>query len=352
MGVRRGSAAMNMGQAMLLAGDIGGTKTDLAMYTPQDGPRVPHAEAEFRSDGYPNLETMVREYLGRVNLPVDRACFAVAGPVIAGQAQVTNLPWVIDAAALAQDLQLTAVHLLNDLEAIADAVLLLEPDDLHILNAGTPVLGGTIAVIAPGTGLGEAFLTWDGTRYRAYASEGGHADFAPTNPLQAGLLQSMWDRFDHVSFEAVCSGLGIPHIYTYLRNRGAAPESPEVMAQLATAADPTPVIVEAALHPTTPCPLCVATLDNFASILGAEAGNLALKVLATGGVYLAGGLPMRMIPLLDAGGFVRAFRRKGRFADLLARVPIHVLVGRAALIGAAGSGLDLMRGERRRDHRG
>jgi glucokinase len=352
MGVRRGSAAMNMGQAMLLAGDIGGTKTDLAMYTPQDGPRVPHARAEFRSARYPNQEAMVREYLGRVKLPVDRACFAVAGPVIAGQAKVTNLPWVIDAATLAQDLQLTAVYLLNDLEAIAGAVPLLEPSELHVLNAGAPAHGGTIAVIAPGTGLGEAFLTWDGTRYRAYASEGGHADFAPTNPLQAGLLRSLWGQYDHVSFETVCSGLGIPHIYTYLRNQGAAPESPDVTAQLATAADPTPVIVEGALHPTTPCPLCVATLDTFASILGAEAGNLALKVLATGGVYLAGGLPMRMIPLLDAGGFVRAFRRKGRFADLLARVPIHALIGRAALIGAAGYGLDLMFSENGGGHRG
>ncbi|MGI8915059.1 MAG: glucokinase [Chloroflexota bacterium] len=327
---------------MLLAGDIGGTKTDLALYTPAAGPRLPHAQAEFRSAGYPNLVTMVREFLGRVNLPVDRACFAVAGPVMAGQAKITNLPWLIDAATLAQDLHLGAVHLLNDLEAIAGAVPLLEPDDLHTLNAGTPVRGGTIAVIAPGTGLGEAFLTWDGTRYRAYASEGGHADFAPTDLLQVGLLQSLWDRNDHVSFEAVCSGLGIPHIYTYLRDRGSAPECPNVAAQLATATDPTPVIVEAALYPSTPSPLCAATLDTFVSILGAEAGNLALKVLATGGVYLAGGLPMRMIPLLDAGTFRQAFQRKGPFADLLAQLPIHVVVKRAALIGAARYAFALM----------
>jgi len=167
---------------MLLAGDIGGTKVDLAVYSPAGGPRAPLAQAEFPSASYPSLAAMAKVFLGQAKLPVDTACFGVAGPVIAGRVRTTNLPWVIEEAELASELGLRSVHLLNDLEAIALAVPRLQPDDLKCLNKGAATPGGAIAVIAPGTGLGEAFLTWDGTRYRACASEGGHADFAPTTP--------------------------------------------------------------------------------------------------------------------------------------------------------------------------
>ena len=325
----------------LLAGDTGATKTDLGVFSPEDGPRAPLARAEFRSADYPSLEAIVRAFLGQVNFPVERACFAVAGPVVGGRARTTNLPWVVEAPNPAHDLGLAAVHLLNDLEAMALAVPILEPQDLHTLNTGEPTAGGTLAVIAPGTGLGEAFLTWDGTRYRAYPSEGGHADFAPTDPAQIGLLQYMADRFDHVSFERVCSGIGIPNIYDYLRDSGFLPESPELAGQLAAVSDRTPLIVEGALHPSSPCPLCAATLDLFVRILGAEAGNLALKVLATGGVYLGGGIPARILPALEQGGFMAAFQHKGRLADLLARVPVRVILHPAALMGAASRALEL-----------
>src|SRR4051794_22643611 len=221
---------------MLLSGDIGGTKTALAVFSPEAGPRVSHAQAEFPSARYPNLGAIVRAFLAQITpavggskgllLPVDQACFAVAGPVIAGRAKITNLPWVIDAAALRQELRLGAVALLNDLEAIAWAVPILQPDDLRTLNQGEASPRGTIAVIAPGTGLGEAFLTWDGTGYHAHASEGGHTDFAPMDATQVGLLQYLLQRSDHVSYEHVCSGIGIPNIYAYLRDSGAAPESP------------------------------------------------------------------------------------------------------------------------------
>lgn len=333
---------------MLLAGDIGGTKTDLMVYSSETGPRAPLAQAEFPSASYPSLEAIVSAFLARVNLSVERACFGVPGPVIDGRVKTTNLPWVIEADKLATELGFQSVHLLNDLEAIALAVPILQPDDLQTLSPGKPVPGGAIAVIAPGTGLGEAYLTWDGARYRAHASEGGHADFAPTNPAQIGLLQYLQARYDHVSFERVSAGVGIPNIYDYLRDSGYAPESPEMARQLATAADRTRVILDAAIHPpaTGPCRLCAATLDTFVSILGAEAGNLALKVLATGGVYLGGGIPLHVLPALTDGRFIQAFQHKGRFAELLASVPVHVILQRAALLGAASYGLEIAQGLR------
>jgi glucokinase len=326
---------------MLLAGDIGGTKTELGVYSPEAGLRAPLARGEYTNADYPSPAVIVQEFLARAHQRVTLACFAVAGPVIDGRAKLTNLPWMLDETALARDLQLDAVHLLNDLLAIAHAVPNLEAEDLHTLNAGVPEPRGAVAVIAPGTGLGEAFLTWDGSRYHAYPSEGGHADFAPGNAMQVGLLQYLWQRHTHVSAESVCSGLGIPNLYRYLRDSGHAPETPAVAQRLAAAQDPTPVIVQAGLDESAPCALCAATIDMFIEILGAEAGNLALKVLATGGVYLAGGIPKRILPALVKSRILDAFRSKGRFADLLDQVPVHVVVQQAALVGAASYGLSL-----------
>jgi glucokinase len=221
---------------------------------------------------------------------------------------------------------------------------LLEPGDLETLNPGTPAPGGAIAIIAPGTGLGEAFLTWGGTRYQAHPSEGGHVDFAPATARELDMLRFLQSRFGHVSYERVCSGRGLPNIYAYLRESRVAEEPAWLAEQLETAADRTPVIVEAA-QADPPCALCVATLDTFVSIMGAEAGNLALKVLATGGVYVAGGIPRRILPALERDGFMQAFRRKGRFAELLDRIPVHVVLNlKVGLMGAASIGLDA-RGE-------
>lgn len=326
---------------MLLAGDIGGTKTDLAVFSAEAGPRKPLAQAEFPSSKYSSLEEIVREFLRQVGLPIERACFDVAGPVIGGRVKATNLPWIVEEARLAQEMGISTVRLLNDLEAIALAVPILEPGDLETLNPGEPVKGGSLAVIAPGTGLGQAFLTWDGERYRAYASEGGHADFAPTNALQIGLLQYLQERFGHVSYERVCSGIGIPSIYDYLRGRGDTSESPALAERLATVKDRTPLIVEGAVRPGEPDALSLAAVQTFVEILGAEAGNLALKVLATGGVYLGGGMPLHVLPILKDGRLLKAFQDKGRFAELLARMPIHVITCQAALIGVAHFGLEM-----------
>jgi len=327
---------------MLLAGDIGGTKTTLAVFSPEVGPRAPLSEATFPSTRYPSLEAVVSEFLSQVDLNVEQATFGVAGPVVAGKAEITNLPWVIDERQLAEALRVSSVRLLNDLTATAHAVPFLEPADLHTLNVGQRAPGGAIAVIAPATGLGEAFLTWDGSRYRPHVSEGGHADFPPTNPFEVELLRYLQDRFEHVSYERVCSGRGLPNIYAYLRDSGYADEPAWLTEQLADADDPTPVIVNAALEVEEPCELCVATLNAFVSILGGEAGNLALKVLAGGGVYLGGGIPRRILPALKDERFMQAFRRKGRMSDLLASVPVHVIPNRkVALLGAACHGLEL-----------
>jgi glucokinase len=329
---------------MLLVGDIGGTKTNLAIYPLERPPGEPLAEKTFPSTRYPNLESLVREFLAEMDMQVDRAAFGVAGPVVAGRVRATNLPWEIQADHLRRVLSLSSVQLLNDLEAIAQAIPFVKEPDLHVLNVGKPVTGGAMALIAPGTGLGEAFLTWDGSRYRAYPSEGGHVGFAPTNRLETELLQYMRDQyqFDHVSYERVCSGLGLPNIYAFLKDRGEAEEPPWLTEQLATAKDPTPVIIHAALNREKTCELCGATLRTFVSILGAEAGNLALKVLATGGVYLGGGIPPRILPALENGRFMKAFTAKGRLSGFMTNLPVRVILNpKLALLGAACRGLGM-----------
>jgi glucokinase len=329
---------------MLLAGDIGGTKTNLAIVSPEAGPRAPLVEATFPSGRYPSLEALVSEFLAQVDWKPGQASFGVAGPVVAGQATITNLPWVISETQLQASLGLLPgrVRLLNDLAAVAYAVPWLEADDLHTLNQGQAAPGGAIAVIAPGTGLGEGFLTWDGSRYRAHASEGGHTDFAPTNWLEVDLLRYLLDRFEHVSYERVCSGRGLPNIYAFLKDSGHAEEPTWLAERLAVVDDPNPVIASAAFDDERQCELCVATLDTFVSILGTEAGNMALNVLATGGVYLGGGIPPRILPALEGVPFMRAFRDKGRMSDLMDRIPVHVILNpKVALLGAACHGLEI-----------
>jgi glucokinase len=283
---------------------------------------------------------LVKEFLEKAKTPVERACFDVAGPVIDGRVKITNLPWVIDEASLARDLNFKFVHLMNDLEAVARAVPILRASDVITLNAGQPVPKGAIAVIAPGTGLGESFLTWDGSKYVAHSSEGGHADFAPTNERQIGLLKYMLKRFDHVSVERVCSGIGIPSIYEYLGDVEQIPEKPEIAQAIASATDHTAAITNSAFDEYNPSDLCKATVDTFVSILASEAANMALKVMATGGVYLAGGIPLHMAHPAEKSRFMETFKRKGRFSQLMDHIPVHVILNRAALLGSAAYGLE------------
>jgi len=325
---------------MLLAGDVGGTKTDLAIFSPEKGPTDPLLESRFVSAAYPGLETIVQEFLDNGAWDVDQAVFGVAGPVIRNSVDVTNLPWTISGPDLRQRLGLSRVTLLNDIAAIANGVPYLEPHEVHTLKDGSPDPEGAIAVVAPGTGLGEAFLTWDGQRYRPHATEGGHVDFAPSDPRQLQLLRYLWPRHAHVSYELVCSGMGIPNVYSYFKRGGYAQEPDWLAHRLAQADDPTPIIVNGALEER--CELCILTLQTFVSILGAEAGNLALKVMATGGVYLGGGIPPRILEVLEQGAFLDAFHHKGRLGDVLLNVPVHVILDSdIALFGAACYGFGL-----------
>jgi glucokinase len=324
----------------LLAGDVGATKTILGIYAADKGPREPLAEATFASSQYPSLASLAGAFLAEAELAVDHACFGVAGPVVNGRATASNLAWRLDQVVLEKELRLKSVVLINDVEATAQGVPLLKAADLHCLNKGEGIEGGTKAVIAPGTGLGEAFLSWDGARYRAHASEGGHADFAPSNSLEDDLLQHLRDSWGHVSYERVCSGIGLPNIYIYLRESGYAEEPPWLAKQLAEADDQAALIIDTGLEQKAQ--LCVGALDLFCSILGAEAGNLALKVMAMGGVYLGGGIPRLTIVFLEKGPFMEAFCCKGRLSDLMTRIPVYVILDpRIALMGAACKGLEL-----------
>jgi glucokinase len=327
---------------MLLAGDIGGTKTNLAIFSIKDELRTPLKEGTFPSAHYASLAELIRAFFADSTFPIERACFGVPGPVMDGKAKITNLPWILEEQQLQDELGIPSVCLLNDLMAMAHAVPLLEAADLATLNVGEPDPHDTMAVIAPGTGLGEAFLTWGGSHYYAHPSEGGHTDFAPTNQLELGLLRYLLDRFEHVSYEQVCSGIGLPHLYAYLKETQPLTELTWVTEKLATVVDGNPVIFQAAMAEVDPSPLCIATLKTFSTILGAEAGNLALKVLATGGIYLGGGIPPRILTFLQAGEFMQAFVNKGRFSTLLSRIPVHVILNpKVALLGAAYHGFEI-----------
>lgn len=319
--------------ATLLVGDIGGTHTRLALVPLQGKPRELLAEQTFPSRDHSGIRPIVESFLARCDSsPPISACFCVAGPVIGTRARLTNLPWVLDEDALCNELGLQRVSLLNDLQATALAVPNLLPHELVTINPGAAVDRGAMAVFAPGTGLGEAFLIWTAQGHVACASEGGHTDFAPTNPTQAGLCDFLTERFGHASYELVCSGSGLPNVYDYLRSLNPAAESESLAARLQNTTDRTPWILAAALDDADP--LAVSTLRTVIDIWGAEAGNLTLKVMALGGVYLGGGLPPRLLRQLQDGGFMRAFAAKGRFADMMNRVPVHVINTNAALLGA------------------
>ncbi len=323
---------------MILAGDIGGTNVRLALFEMEAGRLVRREERKFRSREFPGLEGPVESFLaGRRVLA---AGFGVAGAVRNGRCEATNLPWVVDAALLGAKLALRRVALVNDLFANALGLSELSGEDFAVVNEGTPDLGGSAALISAGTGLGEAYLVRRGGRLEPQASEGGHASFAPRNPFEIDLLRHLHRTFSHVSFERVLSGPGLAALYAFERSRSEESEPAWLSAQIAAARDASPAVTAAALAGKDP--VAARTLDCFVSIYGGEAGNLALKVLATGGVYVGGGIAPRILPKLLDGTFFAAFCDKGRFAALLARIPIKVVVNDAcALLGAARLGAEL-----------
>ncbi|MCP4104053.1 MAG: glucokinase [Desulfobacteraceae bacterium] len=325
---------------MILAGDVGGTNTRLAVFSNDTGPKHPLVRETFPSNDYTGLEEIVKQFLSGQDFTITRACFGVAGPVKDGRATITNLPWIIEEKTLSLELGLEETKLLNDLEAIASSIPYLDADDIETINHGDAVHNGTIALVAPGTGLGEAFLTWDGNRYRAHPSEGGHANFAPANQLETDLLEYMGRQYKHVSCERICSGIGIPNIYNFLKETGRF-HAPDWLAnEIAGAQDPSPVIFKYALDPEKKSAICVAVLEIFISALGNETGNLALKVLADGGVYLGGGIPPKIRESIRHGGFMQAFGNKGRLSTSLSPMPVRIIMyPDASLLGAACRGL-------------
>ncbi|MEW6746348.1 MAG: glucokinase [Planctomycetota bacterium] len=318
---------------MILAGDIGGTKTHLASFDVQGGNLVIVAEATYPSRDHSSLEEIAGAFLSRLPTRPERACFGVAGPVREGRVRTTNLPWVVDGAHLAMALGIPRVLVINDLEAMAYGVLVVPRKELLVLNEGVAGATGNAAVIAAGTGLGEAGLFWDGREHRPFACEGGHSDFAPRTDLEADLLAHLVRTFGHASWERVLSGPGLRNIYQFLAEREPGTANPSVATETERP-DPAAVISQAALEKR--CPVCEQALDLFVSLYGAEAGNLALKVMATGGVYVGGGIATKIRAKLAEGGFLESFLAKGRMRKLMESIPVRViLTERVSLLGAA-----------------
>jgi glucokinase len=317
---------------MILAGDIGGTKTLLALF---DGdPRQPAVLSTYPSREQTGLESMVAAFLAEHPAEVSAACFGVAGPVQDGiHVDTTNLAWPVDGPRVAEVLHLRSVALLNDLEANAWGIPALGPDDFAVLNDGAPDARGNAAVISAGTGLGEAGLYWDGERHHPFATEGGHADFAPRGELEIELWRFLAAEYRHVSYERVCSGMGLVNIERFLRAHLREPR-PQWLQERMAEGDPAAAISRAGLDGRDP--LAERGVDLLVGIYGAAAGNLALKLMATGGVYLGGGIAPKLLPRLLRGDFMEAFVDKGRFRSLLERIPVRVILNdQTALLGAA-----------------
>jgi glucokinase len=317
---------------MILAGDIGGTNARLAYFQPQNGHLRLISERVFPSREYSELGEIVSEFLEDTGTRPDVACFGIAGPVHNGRVETSNLPWVIEQSRLAKQIQLPATVLINDLEANAWGIGALNPQDLLPLNQVAPSVGNQ-AVIAPGTGLGEAGLFWNGSQHQVFACEGGHADFAPQGELQIELLRFLASRYGHVSYERVLSGPGLVNVYEFLREKGCGDEPAGFAAELGEG-NAAAAISRTALDGTNR--LAEQALDLWISVYGAEAGNLALKAMATGGIFLGGGISPKILPKLTSPRFMNAFLEKGRLRPLLESIPVQVITNdKAALLGAA-----------------
>jgi glucokinase len=318
---------------MILAGDIGGTNARLAYFQPQNGHLRLVSERTFPSREHSELGEIVVQFLDDSGAHPDAACFGIAGPVRNGRVETSNLPWVIEQSRLAKQIHLPATLLINDLEASAWGIGALDAADLVSLNRVTGPAIGNQGVIAPGTGLGEAGLFWDGHRHQVFACEGGHTDFGPQGDLQIELLRFLKARFGHVSYERILSGPGLVNVYEFLRDEGHGKESDE-FAVILKNSDPAAAISRAAMDGTHP--LAEKALDLWISVYGAEAGNLALKVMATGGLFLAGGISPKVLAKLTGPLFMQSFVDKGRLRPLMEAVPVHVVTNeKAGLLGAA-----------------
>jgi glucokinase len=313
---------------MILAGDLGGTKSNLGLFDVQREKLVCVAHKRFASSEHSGLEEIITLFLSGASGKITHASFGIAGPVVNNRVRGTNLPWVVDGASVAKHLGLGYVRLLNDLEASAYAVAVLEPQDIETIHAGVSTPQATQVIIAAGTGLGEGVLFWDGKRHLPMATESGHADFSPNTAQHADLWKSIKQSEEFVSAESILSGRGFLRVHEFLdpsvRHPGFGDRS----------VDPAPEITRRGL--SGECPVCVATLDLWVEIYGSEAGNLALRNVARGGIYIAGGIAVKVLPKLKNGSFAAAVKHKDKLADFLSQIPIHVILNEECpLIGAA-----------------
>lgn len=319
---------------MILAGDVGGTKARLALYQSQDGVFTRQSTETFNSSNFSGLEEVVQIFLRKHQARVSKACIGVPAPIVEGKARPANLAWELDEVRLSQTLGLNAVRLVNDLVATTAAVPFLSADDLIVLHRGELTGKEKIyGVLAPGTGLGEGFLMRTAQQYEVIASEGGHTDFAPTNEIEIALLQYLLAKHKRVSYERVLSGPGLIGIYNFLKETGRGHEPPELAARMHDE-NHAAVISQAALEHEFE--ICVQALDVFVRVLGAQAGNMVLTVWATGGIYLGGGMPPKILPKLKDGAIVSAYLNKGRLSNFVSQTPLYVIRDdHAALLGAA-----------------
>jgi glucokinase len=317
---------------MILAGDIGGTKTNLAYFRVDGEALTPTLVRSFPSQQYKSLNEVLQHLLDEHPAKITAAAFGIAGPVVDGHSKLTNLGWDVDAREVAALLELESVGLINDLQATAYGALRLSEQERLVLNSGVPQPQAPIAVIAAGTGLGESALIWDGRRYRAIPSEGGHSEFGPRNELEIDLLRVLTKRFGRVSYERLVAGPGVVNLYEFFRSRASYPE-PQWLKNKMVNGDPSAVISQAGIEGTDQ--VCADVVKMFASLYGAEAGNLALKILATGGVYVGGGIAPKILPMIKQH-FMEAFTTKGRYSNLMKQMPVSVILNeRTALLGAA-----------------
>ena len=317
---------------MILAGDIGGTKTNLAYFVVDGEQLTPTLVKSFPSQQYRSLNEVVERLLSEYPAKISEAAFGIAGPVVDGRSKLTNLGWNVDVREVAGLLGLDSVGLINDLQATAYGTLRIGPNERLVLNAGVAQPKLPIAVIAAGTGLGESALVWDGKRYRAIPSEGGHTDFGPRNEVEIELVRFLTKKYSRVSYERIVAGPGFVNLYEFFRSRATYPE-PEWLREKILSGDPSAAISQSGIDGTDQA--CVQVVETFASVYGAEAGNLALKILATGGVYVGGGIAPKILPMIQKH-FMEAFINKGRYTNLMKQMPVYVVLnGETALIGAA-----------------
>ncbi|WP_392533524.1 glucokinase [Nostoc sp. C117] len=333
---------------LLLAGDIGGTKTILRLVEASDSQSLHTIYQEsYHSADFPDLVPIVQQFLAKANTLIpQKACFAIAGPIVENTAKLTNLIWFLDTERLQQELGIPQISLINDFTAIGYGILGLETEDLHTLQVGQCQAEAPIAIIGAGTGLGQGFLIKQGNSYKVFPSEGGHVDFAPRNEIEFQLLKHLLEkhRIQRISVERVVSGMGIVSIYQFLRDRKFATESPDIAEIVRTweqeagqeekSVDPGAAIGTAAVERRDR--LCEQTLQLFINAYGAEAGNLALKLLPYGGLYIAGGIAPKILPLIESSDFLFNFTQKGRMRSLLEQIPLYIILNsQVGLIGAA-----------------